>query len=238
MEGAPRAAEGYTPLETYRYERKFVVEELTLPQVIAVLRLHPKMFYAPYPPRQINNLYLDTADLESYFDNVHGSPRRRKVRVRWYGELCGEIHHPVLEIKVKDGLPGYKHSYPLRSFELNRYFSDRRFQRALDGCGLPAAVRGDLRAMNVVLLNRYCRRYYASRDGSFRVTLDTDLRFYKINGAAGNTLLHRQVNFRDIIVELKYELKQETQADRVAGFFPFRITRSSKYVQGMEKVYF
>ncbi|MDI6769242.1 MAG: hypothetical protein QMD04_06155 [Anaerolineales bacterium] len=40
------------------------------------------------------------------------------------------------------------------------------------------------------------------------------------------------------MVELKYENEQEPQADRVAGFFPFRVTRNSKYVQGIKRVYF
>jgi hypothetical protein len=37
---------------------------------------------------------------------------------------------------------------------------------------------------------------------------------------------------------LKYGLEQEGQADRAASYFPFRVTRNSKYVQGIERVYF
>lgn len=236
MAGGPTA--DYTPLRARRYERKFLVEELILHQVLTLVRLHPQMFWAPYPPRYINNLYLDTADLENYHDNVRGAERRRKVRVRWYGELGGTLVGPVLECKFKEGPVGGKLSYPLNGFPLDAAFSGRTLQRAAAVSNLPTIVQQELRTMQVVLLNRYYRHYFASRDGRFRVTVDTELAFYRANGTLGNSLAHRQVDRRGVILELKYDVADEPAAGRVAGFFPFRMTRSSKYVQGMERVYF
>jgi hypothetical protein len=89
-----------------------------------------------------------------------------------------------------------------------------------------------------VLFNRYHRHYYATHDGTFRLTVDTQLVFYKANGRFGNQFAHHQENARGLIVELKYENEQEPQANRVAGYFPFRVTRNSKYVEGIERVYF
>lgn len=40
-----------------------------------------------------------------------------------------------------------------------------------------------------------------------------------------------------IIVEMKYEKSFALQADRAAGFFPFRITRNSRYVNGIKSGY-
>lgn len=236
-EAAPAGGSAYTPLRAERYERKFLVEEMTLHQVEAIVRQHPRMFYAPYPPRYVNNLYLDTLDLENYYDNVHGAARRRKVRLRWYGELLGEIGRPLLEFKVKDGLVGRKHTYPLTGLALDVGFNDRRWQQAAAGSELPAAVRHELRSLRAVLLNRYYRRYYASRDGQFRLTLDSELAFYRAHDALGSRFVHRQADPRSVVVELKYEVAEEPQAGQVASFFPFRVTRSSKYVQGIERVY-
>ncbi len=233
----PVGGAGYTPLRAERYERKFLVQEMTLPQVRAVVRLHPGMFYAPYPPRYVNNLYLDTVDLENYYDNVHGAVRRRKVRLRWYGEPRGEIGRPLLEFKVRDGLVGRKHTYPLAGFTLDEGFDDRRWQQAAASSELPAAVQHGLRGLHAVLLNRYLRRYYVSRDGRFRLTLDSELAFYRAHDALGSRFVHRQADPWSVVVELKYEVDAETQAGRVASFFPFRVTRSSKYVQGIERVY-
>jgi hypothetical protein len=226
-----------TPLRAARYERKFLVEDLAPAQVAALVRLHPRLFYAPYPPRYVNNLYLDTADMEHYYDNVHGAAQRRKVRLRWYGGLWGQIERPVLEIKVKDGYVGTKRSHALPGFCLAPGFGDGALQRLLAAADLPGAVGCELRCLHLVLLNRYHRRYYASRDGGFRLTLDTELTYYRANGGPGNRFVHRQASARQVIVELKYGLDREPEAHRVAGYFPFRMTRSSKYVQGVERVY-
>jgi hypothetical protein len=207
-------------------------------QVAALVKQHPCLFYAPYPPRYVNNLYLDTPEMTNYFANVDGEAQRRKVRIRWYGEPFGEIPRPMLEVKLKDGLVGTKHTYPLSAFRMDTDFCSRVLQRALDASDLPPEARLTLSNLEVVLFNRYFRYYYATRDGDFRLTLDTKQEFYKINGLFGNQFVHRQLNGRDIVVELKYEVEQELQANRVASFFPFRVTRNSKYVQGIERVYF
>jgi hypothetical protein len=230
--------QGYTALGTFRYERKFLVEELMPFQVAGLINQHPRMFHSPYPPRFVNNLYLDTPDMDNYFDNVNGAAQRRKVRVRWYGESFGEVAHPILEIKVKDGMVGTKRSHRLPPFRVDARFCDRIFQRLPSGTDLPPLLRQDLRNLNVVLFNRYYRQYFVSRDGAFRVTLDTRMSFYKANSRFGNQFAHHQVNARGLIVELKYENGQEPQANRVAGYFPFRVTRNSKYVEGIERVYF
>lgn len=230
--------QGYTYLRSFRYERKFLVEDLMPFQVEALVRQHPSLFRQPYPPRNVNNLYLDTPDMVNYHDNINGAERRRKVRVRWYGDPFGEIGRPILEIKIKEGTVGTKRSYPLPPFRLDPHFCDRTFQNLLLASDLPHILRHELRGLNVVLFNRYFRHYYATPDGAFRLTLDTQMEFYKVNGLFENQFAHRQANTRDLVVELKYENAQEPQADRVAGFFPFRVTRNSKYVQGIERVYF
>lgn len=229
---------GYTYLNTYRYERKFLVEDLMPFQVKTLVDRHPRFFHAPYPPRYVNNLYLDTYDLTHYFDNVNGATQRRKVRVRWYGEPFGDIDSPMLEVKVKDGLVGTKYSYPLTPFTMDTSFCDHSLEHILSISDLPTIVLHKLRGLNVVLFNRYYRHYFATHDGAFRLTIDTQQEFYKVNGLFGNTFVHRQSNARDVIVELKYEIDQEPQANRVSRFFPFRVTRNSKYVQGIERVYF
>jgi hypothetical protein len=38
------------------------------------------------------------------------------------------------------------------------------------------------------------------------------------------------------ILELKYELDEESRAAEIANLFPFRLTKSSKYAQGLENL--
>jgi SPX domain protein involved in polyphosphate accumulation len=221
----------------FRYERKFLIDRLDARQVRGLIVLHPSMFYEPYPPRYVNNLYLDTADLENYRDNVDGAEQRHKVRIRWYGDLFGEIAQPALEFKVKRGLVGTKHIYPFASFSLDDSFNHRYYETILRQSSLPTLIMHYMRQLNVVLCNRYYRRYFATRDQHFRITVDTEMTFYRIK-KANNRFTHKHADHRHIVVEIKYQNPLDVQADRVAGFFPFGVSKNSKYVTGIEQVYY
>ena len=85
----------------YRYERKFLANNLTQKQVETIITLHPAMFSESFVSRHVNSLYLDTLNLNNYNDAVLGNNNRIKIRIRWYGELTGLIKKPMLEIKIK-----------------------------------------------------------------------------------------------------------------------------------------
>ena len=87
--------------QTFRYERKYVVSGLSTADLERCIKTNPGLFTEIYQQRSINNIYLDSADLQHYFDNVNGAPARGKVRIRWYGKLFGEVTRPVLELKLK-----------------------------------------------------------------------------------------------------------------------------------------
>jgi hypothetical protein len=220
----------------YRYERKYLVDQLDVAQVQMLIALHPRLFRAPYPPRFVDNIYLDTAGLDNYYDNLDGASERGKVRVRWYGELLGGIARPVLEFKVKRGLVGRKEAYPLAPFALDGSFSGRTMQEVFRRSELPPEVRLHLMRLEAVLLNRYRRCYYATADGRYRVTVDAGLTFHNLRRLR-NSFLHRYEDHTHIVVELKYSRPEERHADRVAGYLPFPVTRSSKYAWGIEAVY-
>lgn len=219
-----------------RYERKFLVDQLDAHQVRAMVKLHPSMFYEPYPPRYVNNLYLDTEGMENYFDNVSGVGERRKVRIRWYGDLFRDIEKPMLEFKIKNGLVGTKHIYPFAPFTLDGRFCHGYYQEILRKADLPDNVKHYLRGLNVVLCNRYYRWYFATKDQRFRVTIDTEMTFYQVK-KVNNRFVHKHVDYSHIVVEMKYQKPLDVQADRVSGFFPFSVTKNSKYVTGIERVY-
>lgn len=223
-------------IREYRYERKFRVEDLDDAQVRMLIKRHPSIFYTPYPPRYINNLYLDTPNMENYHANVSGVGERQKARIRWYGGLHGEISKPVLEFKVKDGLVGAKYSYPFPAFSFDGDFSQKGFQKLIAQSDLPDAVRWRLRGMSVVLCNRYYRWYYVTRDQKYRVTVDKEMRYYHIR-QAGNHFRHQFLDPKAIVVELKYGRELDPYAEKIAAFFPFIITRNSKYIMGIESVY-
>ena len=188
----------------YRYERKFLVEGMDAGQVRMLVKRHPGMFYEPYPPRYVNNLYLDSEQLDNYHTNVTGMADRYKVRIRWYGNPLEQVENPVLEFKVKSGLVGTKHSYPFPEFRLDDGFTFRDFQEIIQSSDLPSDVRLHLRGLHVVMCNRYNRWYFATKDQRFRITIDTDLSYYRVKKFS-NRFSSRFLDQKHVVVELKYE---------------------------------
>jgi hypothetical protein len=216
-----------------RYERKFVPERLGIPEVEALIRLHPAGFREIHHARWVNNIYFDTPSFDHYEANVRGVARRVKCRIRWYGELLGPVGRPTLELKRKQGIVGSKQGYPLQPFEQAEGFDARAL---LEKSDLPAALRPELAALRPILTNRYLRRYFLSSDGGYRVTLDSELGFWPIGPAAGS---FRGLSTGDarVILELKFGIGGEAGGARIASQLPFRVTRSSKYVIGIDLLY-
>jgi len=217
-----------------RYERKFFVTELDRHQVRSIVGRHPALFRTSYPPRWVNNLYLDTPWMGHYQDNLDGAPERMKARVRWYHDLEARAERPVLEFKIKRGSVGWKESFPFPALQVGPDLSALGFRTVVERADdLPPTARCRLAALRPALVNCYRREYYATPDGRFRVTIDDDLTYYALRPMAAG--LHaRAVDHGVVIVELKYDRAHERQAERVASRFPFRLTRSSKYVRGIE----
>ncbi len=194
------------------------------------------MFNEIYFPRFVNNIYLDSHTLQNYWDNVCGSSHRQKVRIRWYGKMFGEIATPVLELKIKEGFTNRKMSYPLKSFTLDNGFSWGTIKNLFNQSDLPGILLERLKALEPTLLNRYSRKYYLSNNELFRVTIDNEMEFVRI-GSCHNSFMDSRKDHIQTVLELKYGMVNDDTADTVAGCFPFRITRSSKYVSGIDVLY-
>ena len=221
------------PAISLRYERKFLPGGLSLTEGLAVVRQHPALFREPYPERWVNNLYFDTPERRHYHDHVNGDANRTKVRVRWYGEPRGQAEKPVLEFKTRHGVLGGKTAHRLPTLNLDGDFDRSASAAALQSSDLPPAMRVRLHGLEPALMNRYRRRYFCSADGALRLTLDWALEFFPPRNGNGATrpLPH---DGPAVIVELKYSEAHSEAAARATNYFPFRLTRCSKYVLGVE----
>ncbi len=226
----------YSTLDNYRYERKFAVSNLSFQGIDAIIKNHPVYFKDLFFPRYINNIYFDTQNLTHYSDNAIGKSHRRKYRIRWYNELFGEISTPILEIKIKKGLLGTKKSFPLQSFTLNKKFTSKNIKDIITNSDLPEWVQEDMKALYPTLLNRYKRCYYRDFSKDFRVTVDTDVEYHRINNL-NNSFIDYSTDNKNIIVELKYDDNHNQKASRISSKFPFRMTKNSKYVNGIDYLY-
>jgi len=216
-----------------RFERKFVVQDMHYPEIVQQIKNHRAAFSALHQPRYINNIYLDTNDLDFFTDNVSGKGSRKKVRIRWYGELFGHIAKPVLEFKMREGMLGNKLSFPLSPFDVDDNFTGEYLQEAFRLSDIPTWVRTILPMFNPSLLNRYSRQYYISFNNKYRLTIDDELNYFGI-GTGLNSFMEKHVS-EDVIVELKYDVQYDgKEANYITNNLPFRLSKSSKYVNGFE----
>ena len=216
-----------------RYERKFYISKMDAKEVECLIKIHPSAFSEIFHERFVNNIYLDSVGLKHYFDNIDGNNRRYKIRFRWYGNLLGHVGNPVLEVKVKENLVGFKLRYPFGSFEVGPELSMEEIGKVCKHAGLPDAMNEILRGMNFSLLNRYRRKYFLSADKKYRITIDSDLGYYSL-AKRGNTFLNKNSDVTGVVVELKYDTTIDDEAKFITHYFPFRLSRMSKYVSGVE----
>lgn len=223
--------------EDLRHERKFLIAERSAKEVEQLLKLHPACFSPIYHPRRVNNIYFDSLGFDSYYANVEGNTDRKKARIRWYGELFGAVNNSILEFKIKKGLLGKKELYSLAPFTVDAGFSKQQIVNALNDDNVPPNVRNLMLSVQPVLLNTYLRKYFISADKEFRITIDSDLTYYRIsyNGA---TFLNKVTDHNAVVLELKYDADMENEAKEIGSGFPFTMTKNSKYLQGIERVLF
>lgn len=224
--------------QSKRYEIKFVPDGVDLQELEFLVQSHPLGFRKIYHTRQINNIYFDTPDLSAYLDNVEGETSRKKVRLRWYGEQSNILQDPILEIKHKSGPLGWKKRYRIKPkcFDLKANFNLSDMVRPVSkNAATPAELdQVDLGAWQPMLINSYIREYFLSSDAKFRLTIDRNMRFFDVNPIKQ----FREGPFqRDrLIMEVKFEMDHFASSNEVTKYFPFRISKSSKYVTGIEKL--
>ncbi len=218
-----------------RYERKLLPAGYAHPEVLALIRQHPSGFHETYPPRWVNNLYLDSPGLDDYHNHVTGLAERSKSRIRWYGDLRGPISKPVFERKRKQGTLSGKLTSAVPSLALNGGLDEPKLRAMLNGLGTENPLSRCLDHRHPTLINRYHRHYYLSGDGRVRLTVDSDLAFYAPDHTAAALASRAPADYA-VVIELKYAPTDAECAADIANWFPCRIARCSKYVLGIEAI--
>lgn len=238
LEGDSLQARGGGDEANRRFERKFVVAAVNLHDLLIRLRLHSAMFRQIYADRWVNNVYFDTFARDAFHCSVDGIAARHKLRIRWYGALAEHPVDPAFELKVKRGLLGWKFRYPLEGFALNR----AGLRRAA-ACVRIEHPHGQLhlallKQSTPVLINRYKRSYLVSFDRRFRITLDAHHSVRDVDSLyTGWHTLGALAGPGPIIMELKYAEQDDEAVDRITRELPYRLAKSSKYVDGLSQLY-
>lgn len=218
-----------------RFERKMMIPfNLSLQEVETLISIHPAFFTELYSLRQINNIYFDSFNLSSYYQNIDGDANKRKVRIRWYGELFGDVKQPTLEVKIKNGEVGSKLMHPMPPFHFGKSFNILDYRNKLED--QDNHLFQELSSLNPVLVNSYQRKYFQSMDKNFRITIDWNIRFFKIDNS-NNLFLFENIDPNYRVLEIKYDREFDQYASGLINHFPFRISKSSKYISGLINFY-
>lgn len=218
-----------------RYEVKIPLPAHWLADVDMWVRMHPAQWRITYPPRQVNNIYFDTARYDGLNANLSGVGEREKLRLRWYGLDTARIVGGNLERKRKQGMAGWKEIVPVAGEFALAGTMWRDLKTSLRSVVATAAAQWlDVFAVPT-LINHYRRAYYATPDDAIRLTIDTALYAYDQRAVASPNLTRRAHMDAVIVVELKADPQDADYlrlSDALASF-PAPVDRFSKYVRGM-----
>jgi hypothetical protein len=219
----------------YRYEKKYVLSSLNENKFFFHLNRHPFIFERAYDDRFINNIYFDTPSMTCYWDNVIGLSKRVKVRIRWYGDSYGHIQNPILEFKIRNNTLGTKVSFKLSEMDIDSELTIDSIHQQFDQLDISYPIKEFLLSLRMTVMNSYLRKYYISRDEKYRLTYDSELQFLSIHNYHNSfTKIVKSTNRR--VMEIKYDEHIDDHASQISNYFPFRMTKSSKYVFGVDKL--
>ena len=216
-----------------RFERKFILKDSGFGDLNLILKKKALGFRKAFPDRHVNSVYFDTHDFKYYCENLDGVANRHKIRIRWYGKDNGAlVENPKLEIKIKRGLVGTKQLHRLSGFDCNRNLNGLLL--ALSKEDIPEATKLLIKSVLPVVLVRYRRKYFISKNNQIRLTFDDNIRYYN----AGNGFI-RGAGIRDEnnIVEIKYAVENDEWVEQISSNFPYRLNKNSKYVNALKTFY-
>ena len=130
---------------------------------------------------------------------------------------------------------GKKASFDLVPFNLRESTRPGYFTDLFKSSGLPAGIMEELHGLKPSLLNRYRRRYFRSADHNYRFTIDYDLRYFDFSEVSLSIRIGRK-DLHNTILELKYDQDHDADAMRITQHLPIRLSKSSKYVNGIDIV--
>ena len=212
----------------FRHEIRVPLQKLQYVEFNEWLRKSGLYLQKQFADRQIHSVYLDTAFLDDYQDNVSGMSNRGKTRFRWYNDDPSKM---VLELKNKRGRLANKLIIPLDNPAAAFPFTRTASNDILKGHQRSRALTREL-CLFPCLHVQYERAYYEIAP-NIRMTMDTDIHYQKLFPIQTDYMRRSTV---DVVVEFKYAIEDVKRATQLLSGMPGRVFRHSKYVVGVDTV--
>ena len=206
-----------------RYERKWVFDSIDHNQLFILLNRSNFLFMNQFADRQVNSIYFDDENYSSIIQNIDGISEKKKYRLRWYGDFK-IIANPTLEIKSKKGFEVYKKNFDfpkIANFNLLNYNDIEKIEFLIN------ANFSFKNKLIPILTTHYLRSYFISSNKLIRSTVDRNLKsllLYK------NRNLNIIKEYKDIILEFKYDLDLDEYVRNNLGHISSRFSKNSKFI--------
>lgn len=218
-----------TGVDLLRREVKFAMTNADSDKLRTVLNVNCRRISHGGPSTVVSTLYFDDPFLGSCREHLEGTPRRAKIRLRWYDD---DVERLFFEIKRREYSVVHKERFALRPrlplTEMTYPEMVTELTRAL-----PSPAADKLRSRpHATLLTRYRREYFRARDSSTRLTLDEQIVSYSQFGLNRPSKRFGIKATELVILEAKMpDNAGDELRDVLYPLEPY-LTKSSKYVRG------
>jgi SPX domain protein involved in polyphosphate accumulation len=206
-----------------RFEKKWVFNTIDHNQLFILLNRSNFSFVNQFSDRQVNSIYFDDEHYTSVNQNIDGISEKKKYRLRWYGDFKN-ITKPTFEIKSKKGFEVSKKNFDLPKlpdFNLLNYNDIKKIE---------LLINSNFNFKNKlfpILTTHYLRSYFISANKLVRSTVDRNLKSLSLYN---NRNLNIIKEYKDIILEFKYDLNLDDYVRSNLGNISARISKNSKFV--------
>jgi len=226
-------------MNNYRSEIKFVCYRNNYSLIKSWIKFHKYNFFKEYEDRNINNIYFDSLDYKAFDDNLIGLPSRLKVRYRWYGNLFSENkkNEGSLEFKFKKNIYGYKKIFKINDLTLNLSSTWREIKNKIQKSLTQEYKIIFDKNSEKILINRYKREYFISKNKKLRVTLDRNIQIFDQRFAS----LKPNYKFKNftqdyLVIEFKFNKEDKMFLNDLDINIPIKASRNSKYINGVRSI--
>ena len=223
----------------YRSEIKFICYQHNYHLLKNWIKLHQYNFLKEYNDRYINNIYFDSNDYKAFNDNLTGLPSRLKVRYRWYGDLFSieSKKEGSLEFKFRKNVYGYKKIFKVKDLTIDKNCEWKDIKEKIyNSLSTEYKILFKLNSEKI-LINRYQREYFRSKNKKLRITLDKDIQIFDQRFSLKKPNL-KLTNYTQnyLVIEFKFDKEDKQFINDLDINIPIKVSRNSKYINGIRSV--
>ena len=205
-----------------RIEKKFIINSPYEDNIVNLIK-NRIGFKEIFEERQINNIYFDDFKLSRFYANINGNFLKEKWRLRWYGETFGEDKSLTLEQKIRVGNVQFKKNETTVKINILDKMGTNIFYNK---------IPNKFKNFFIINFNKYNRRYFSNNDKSIRITVDKNISYSNIFKEK-IFKISKVYNDRRLILEIKSIVNNEDTIQNICQSLPLRVSRNSKYINGI-----